>query len=125
MAKNKIIPLIALNGGFDHAVLTFKEEWEEWKDGKLTDVILGVRLGLALQGDRMSTLTLNVKGTDPIPRVSDEQIGEACASMKFIFVKLSPAVKVKLYGRDKEIGMSVETTADNVSLAQVKQPPAE
>ena len=96
MANNLIVNLTGVNGGADYAILTGKKDDFPYADGKRTsDTPIGIKLTLALQGSRLSSLTVKFD-RDPIPSVEDAQIEAACSACKFLFVRI-PDCKVKVY----------------------------
>ena len=111
--------LEAVNG-VNYGILVEKSELFDWQDRKrVSDTPIGVRLGLALPGARMSTLAVKFDHA-PLPKVTDEQIAAACASNNFLYVQIPDAV-VTLYSADNGIGMTATAeTAQIVTLNNSK-----
>ncbi len=106
MAYNLTVNLAAVNGGADYAILTAKNEIFPYADGKRTsDTPIGIKLTLALQNSRLSSLTVKFDH-DPLPDVEDAQIEAACSACKLLFVRI-PDCKVKVFsGSGSGLGMS-------------------
>lgn len=105
------VPLAAINGGADYAILVGKDEMFPWENGhRVSDVPIGVKLKLLLQNGRMEPLTVKFP-SDPLPKITDEAIAEACSACRFLFVKV-PDCNVDLRSENKPnstvngIGMS-------------------
>lgn len=115
MANNKFtMPLAGANAGLDIVPLVAKSDWHDYKDGKRTsDAPMGVKFDVALQGNRLSPLTIKIKGSDPIPQLTDEEISKACAEMKYIYARFSEC-EVSIYTINGEMKMS--STATGVQL---------
>ena len=80
MANDFTVDLAAANGKVDYAILTKKEDTFPYTDGKRTsDTPIGTKLTLALQGSRLSSLTVKFDH-DPLPSVDDAQIKAARAN---------------------------------------------
>lgn len=114
MANDFTVDLAAANGKVDYAILTKKEDTFPYTDGKRTsDTPIGTKLTLALQGSRLSSLTVKFDH-DPLPSVDDAQIKAACSACKFLFVSI-PDCEVKLYpGRSG--GLAMTATAKTAEL---------
>jgi hypothetical protein len=66
--KKLVLTLPAVNGGQDAAVLTEKSDLFVYVDGnKTSDVPIGTKFVIALQGNKLSPLTVKIKGNDPLP----------------------------------------------------------
>jgi hypothetical protein len=97
MLKKLDLPLAAVNGGHETAILVEKADLFNYVDGKKTgDTPIGKRFTVALFGGKLTSLTVKIKGADPLPNVTDEQITAACAAMKFPIVRFTDC-KVTLY----------------------------
>lgn len=103
--NNLNLDLAGVNGKVDYAILTGKSETFPFADGKRTsDTPNGVKLTLALQNSRLSSLTVKFDH-DPLPDVEDAQIEAACSACKFLFVRI-PDCKIKVYSISGNFGMS-------------------
>ena len=96
--NNLNLDLAGVNGKVDYAILTGKSETFP------SDTPNGVKLTLALQNSRLSSLTVKFDH-DPLPDVEDAQIEAACSACKFLFVRI-PDCKIKVYSISGNFGMS-------------------
>ena|GEM_PF-1611981 len=95
-----------VNNDENIAILTGKSENYEYKDGKrLGDSPIGMKYNVVLPGNRLNGLTVKVAGADQLQQISDEQIGEAISSRKFILVRFTNC-KVSIYNIDDSMIMS-------------------
>lgn len=112
--NNIIVALNAVNGGADYAILTGKSEIFPYSDGKKSsDTPIGVKLTLALQNSRLSSLTVKYDH-DPLPSIDDAQIEVACSACKFLFVRI-PDCKVKVYSSTGS-GLGMTATAEKAEI---------
>lgn len=121
MAKNRMdVSLQAVNNGLDYAILTGKSFYYPYENGKRTDETpLGMKVEVALPGNRLSPLTIKVAGMiDPIPTISDEEIAARCTSTTFVAVRFSDC-KVSLYSINGQMVMSA--TAADAELVNFKK----
>lgn len=121
MAKNKLeVPLQAVNSGLDYAILTGKSFYYPYENGKRTDETpLGMKVEVALPGNRLSPLTVKVEGaTDPLPAISDEEIEASCTNTKLVAVRFADC-KVSLYSINGQMVMSA--TATDAELVNFKK----
>lgn len=112
MASNKIeIGFPAVNGGQIWGILTGQSPILAYNGGKkVSDDPIGHKFNFALQGNRFTSLSVKIEGTaDPLPEVTDEQLQEACASMKLIAAK-PIGCKVTLYSIGGEMVMTATAT---------------
>ena len=102
--KNKlVISLLAVNNGLDYAILT----GISWK------------IEVALQGSRLSALTVKVDGAaDPLPEISDEEIEANCASLKLLAARFKEC-SITVYTINNSMVMSA--TASGVELVNFKK----
>lgn len=111
------VDLPAVNSGANYAILTGKSDTFQYEDGKkVSDTRTGVKLNIALQGSRMSNLTVKFDH-DPLPKISDVDIEAACRECRPLFVQIPDCV-VNLYSSSGGgIGMTATaTTAQVVTL---------
>ncbi len=119
--KNKlVISLLAVNNGLDYAILTGKSPVYPFENNrKVSDTPIGWKFDIALQGSRMSTLTVKFDGaTDPLPEISDEEIEASCASLKLLAVRFKEC-SVTVYTINNSMVMSA--TASGVELVNFKK----
>lgn len=117
MANNTIeVALNAVNGGKEYTILLGKSYIYPYKDGQRTSEIpIATKFTVGLQGNRFSQLSIKIDGsTDPLPNITDEEIGEACTKLKLIPVKFEDC-NVKLYNLQGKMMMTA--TASSVTLA--------
>lgn len=115
------VPLAAINGGADYALLAGKDEMYPYENGRrVSDAPIGVKLRLILQNNRMETLAVKFP-SDPLPKVTDEAIAEACSACRFMFVKV-PDCDVNLFSGSSGNGIGMSATAQT---AQVVPAPKE
>lgn len=120
MYKMKV-NLAAINGGVDFALLAGKDEMFAYENGRrVSDAPIGVKLRLILQNNRMETLAVKFP-SDPLPKVTDEAIAEACSACRFMFVKV-PDCDVNLFSGSSGNGIGMSATAQT---AQVVPAPKE
>ena len=110
------VDLSSVNG-VDYALLVGKSDVFPYENGKRTsDVRVGVKLTIALQGSRLSTLTVKFDH-DPLPKITDEQILTACVECKFLFVQIPDCVVNLFSNSGGGIGMTATAqTAQIVNL---------
>lgn len=110
----------AINGGQEIAILTSKSSGYAFEGGKRTsDTPTHTKIGVALQGNRLTPLTVKVEGsTDPLPSISDEQIAAACLSVKLLAVRFTDC-KVSIYSIGGQMVMSA--TASGVELVNMSK----
>ncbi|MCL1822611.1 MAG: hypothetical protein FWG44_00210 [Oscillospiraceae bacterium] len=97
MIKKLDLTLAAINGGQETAILTAKADFFPYANGKKSsETPIGVKFTVALQGNKFTSLDVKIKGVDPLPNVTDEQLTVACATMKYPIVKFTDC-KVTLY----------------------------
>lgn len=110
--------LAAINGGVDYALLAGKDDLFSYDNGRRTsDTPIGVKLTLALQNSHLSTLSVKFP-SDPLPKVSDEAIAEACSTCHFMYVQV-PDCNVNLFSGENGIGMSA--TANSARIVNLKE----
>lgn len=108
------VDLPAVNAGLDYALLVGKADVFPYENGKRTsDVRTGVKLTLALQGSRLSTLTVKFDH-DPLPKITDEEIEEAVMNCKFVFVQI-PDCAVNLFSSGSG-GIGMTATAETAQI---------
>ncbi|MDR0325406.1 MAG: hypothetical protein LBI19_04835 [Oscillospiraceae bacterium] len=116
MANRINTNLAAVNGGQDFALLTGKSDIFPYENGKRTsDVRTGVRLNVALQGNRLTPLSIKYDH-DPLPNVSDEQIEATNTERKFVFA-LIPDCDVSLFATSN--GMIMSASAKTAKIYDV------
>ncbi len=111
------VDLSAVNGGADFALLVSKTDVFPYENGKRTsEMRIGVKLTLALQNARLSTLTVKFDH-DPLPKITDEEIETACSECKFIFAQIPDCVVNLFSSSGGGIGMTATAqTAQIVTL---------
>lgn len=110
--------LPAVNGGVDYVILAAKTPNYTYENGRRTsDTPTGWKLTLALQNNRLSPLSVKFP-SDPLPKVTDEEIMEACSACKFLFVQV-PDCAVSLFSGDNGIGMSA--VAQSARIVNLKE----
>lgn len=112
MANNNKLEITfpAANGGVNWAVLTGIEPRYTYEGGKkVGENPIGYKVNFALQSNRFKSLSVKVDGGNPLSDVTDEQIQEACSSMKLIAAK-PVGCKVTLYSIGGEMVMSATAT---------------
>lgn len=111
------VDLPAVNDGADYAMLVGKSDIFPYENGKRTsEVRIGVKLTLALQNARLSTLTVKFDH-DPLPKITDEQIGESCAACKFVFVQVPDCI-VNLFSSSGG-GIGMTATAQTAQIVTI------
>ena len=120
MAKlNRIeTTLPAVNGGQELAVLTGKRASYPYTDGKRGETPDGNTFDIAMQGNRLTALSVKVLGVDPLPNVTDEAISEAVAAGQFPYVRFADC-KISVYTMQNEMRMSA--TATSVELVEPRK----
>ncbi len=117
--KKIAISLEAVNGGANYALLADKRDIFPYdSSGKRTsDTPIGVRLDMALQKAGLQQLAVKFP-TDPLPKLTAEQIAAANAACRFLFVQI-PDCLVTLYTTDRG-GISMTATAETAKLVSIK-----
>lgn len=110
------LDIAGVNKGATCAILVGKAETYPYENKKRTsDIPDGVRLTVALQNSRLTPLSVRFDH-DPLPKVTDEQIEEATAAGKFLYVQIPDAI-VTIYSGSSGIGMTATaSTAQLVTL---------
>ena len=112
------VPLSAVNAGLDYAMLVGKSNIFPFENGhKTSDIPIGVKLNLGLIGARMATLTVKFDH-DPLPKISDDDIAEATASCRFLFIQV-PDCSVNLYASNSGGGLGMTATAQTAQLVNL------
>ncbi len=110
LMPNKITTTLeAVNGGLNFFILTGKHDVFAFENGKRTQDRIGTGLTGALPGNRLATITVKIKGADPLENIPDEKISAACAAMKFPLVKFTDCV-VTLYNMNGQLGMTATSS---------------
>lgn len=111
------IPLEAINGGLDGAILVGIRPSYPNKDGKrISETPDKIRYDVVLPGNCFAPLTVSIPGSiDTLSQVSDEQIAEGCATLRPLLVRFTNCT-VKIYVIKGEQKMSA--TADSVELVK-------
>lgn len=98
--------------GCEIAILTGQQEQFKY-DGKVrTDERLGVSISVAAQGQCFAAYNVKIPNGQLLP-VIDEEIADACATMRPIFVKFN-GFKAKPYPKDNRIAFSC--SAESVEI---------
>lgn len=99
-------PLASVNADMDVVILCEKAPIYAYADGKRTsDTPIGTRLTVALPGARMTQLSVKFDGTDPLPKINDEDLRMSLESCQFLYATL-PGCEVTLYPSANGIGMT-------------------
>lgn len=119
MALYKIgTDLAAVNGGVDYAILAGKDMSFPYENGRRTsDTPIGYKLTLALQNNRLNTLSVKFP-SDPLPKITDEEIMEACSACKPMLVQIPDCV-VNLFSGNNGIGTTA--TAQSARIVNLKE----
>lgn len=97
--------LTSVNSGIEAVIICEKSDVFPFADGKRTsDTPIGTRLVVALPGARLEHLSVRFD-TDPIPKITDEQIQASVENCQFIYATLPDCV-VTLYPSANGIGMT-------------------
>ena len=116
--RNFKTTLAAVHSGVDVGILIGKDDIYAYKDGKkASDTPIGTKLTLALQNSRLTQLTVKYNH-DPLPKVDDTIIDEACSSGQFLYVQIPDCV-VNVYSTDNGIGMT--GTAQTAQLVKMEK----
>lgn len=110
------IPIEALNGGLDGAILVGKKPGYAYADGKRQgDTPVSWKYDVLLPGNSMSHLTVTIEGSkDKLASITDSAIADACSNLDLILVTLEHCV-VTLYAID---GLKMSAVADNIAVIQ-------
>ncbi|MBP8641214.1 MAG: hypothetical protein KBI01_10030 [Oscillospiraceae bacterium] len=82
-----LLVLAAINGGMDFAVLVGKAPYRNYMNDKPSEEIIGYRYDIALQGNRLTTLSVKIEGADTSPHLTDEMIALATTEGRYIYCK--------------------------------------
>ena len=114
MSNKKIqTTMEAVNSGENHVILVGKNPLYAFEGGKRVGDQIGVRLTVAMQGNRLSQMPIRIEGDDPLPGITDEQLTEMCRERKYVYVKLKECV-VTIYTVNGNMGLS--GTASGVEI---------
>ncbi len=103
--------LDAINAKLEFAVLVSKKPLHSYDEtGKKSEAATGTKLTVALPGNRFEPLGIKFEGTDPLPKVTDEMIGEACERCTPLYVRLTDC-KVVIYSGSSGMGMTATAKA--------------
>ena len=107
--------LEGINRNLSTVFLTGKHDVFPYASGKrISEIKTATKFTGVLPGNCLTPLSVKIEGaTDPLPDISNEKIAEACATMKFIFVRFTDCM-VSLYNMNGQLGMTA--TAHGVSL---------
>lgn len=117
---NKIsLPFPSMNGGADWCILPGLRPSYPTDNGKrVSDTPDSWRADVAMQGNCFAPLTVKINGSaNPLPGIDEDQIAEACASMKPIYVRLTDCV-ISVYGFD---GLRMTAVARGIELARANK----
>ncbi|MBE7725924.1 MAG: hypothetical protein E7244_16370 [Enterocloster citroniae] len=112
MASNKLeVTLAALNKGQDYAILTGKSPIYSYDNGKRTsDSPIGFKVSVALQGNRLSPLSVKIEGkTDPLSKISEEEIEASCTNIELLVVRFIDCI-INIYTINGQMLMSATAT---------------
>lgn len=110
------VDLPSVNAGVDYAILAGKSDTYAYENGKrISEQRTGVKLTLALQGSRLSTLTVKFDH-DPLPKITDEEIEDAIMNCKFIFVQVPDAIVSLFSSSSNGGGIGMSATADSAQI---------
>lgn len=110
--------LEAVNGGDNTVILVAKKlMYAKGSDGKATDTIESVRLDVLLPKSRMNALAVKFT-TDPLPKLTDEEIAQACADLAPPIVQLE-GTTVKLYSNPTG-GLVMTATAETAKIISLE-----
>ena len=119
MPRRITATITTVNGGLDYIILCEKSNLYQYEDGKRTsDTPIGTRLTVALPGARLAPLSVRFE-TDPIPKITDEQIRESIEDCHFLYAAL-PDCEASIYpSTNGGIGMSA--TGKTVQLVELEK----
>jgi hypothetical protein len=100
------VPVV--NNGLEKLILTAKNEGE---DAKTKEII--TRYSVALPGNRLSPMTVKIRGKDALSTIKDEDIVAGLANSKHIFVTLENC-QIKFYVIDGNQILSAAATGIKV-----------
>lgn len=110
--------LEAVNGGDNTVILVAKKlVYAKGSDGKATDNVEGVRLDVLLPKSSMTALAVKF-AADPLPKLTDEEIAQACADFAPPIVQLS-GTTVKLYSNPTG-GLGMTATAETAKIINLE-----
>ncbi len=120
MAQIPLIPLTAINGGLDWAILVGRRPGFSFKDGKRTsDTPEKYSYAVCLPGNCYAGLSVSIPGgVDALSAITDDQIAEGCATLCPLLVRLTNAT-VKIYSFNGEQKMSA--TASGIELVKASK----
>lgn len=106
MANKLIVTLATVNGGLDYCILTAKAPIPLYENGTKLKKSGGTKLSVLLQGNRFTPLNVKIEGDNNVlPNLTDEQINDACLSLKLIPVRFTDC-KITLYSINNNMIMS-------------------
>ncbi len=106
MSTNKInTNLSAINGGQDIVILVAKTVAYPYINGKRSDAPNGFKFDVALQGNKLTPLSVKIEGVDPLPQVTEEVLTAATVAGKFIYARIIDCT-VSIYTMNGNMGMA-------------------
>lgn len=97
-------------------ILTSQAEQYEYINGKKTDKMSGCRFSVVSPCRNFESFNVKVEG-GKLLRLTDEEIDEACASMKPIWVRFSD-FKAKPYASSNGKGIAYSCSASGVEIVE-------
>lgn len=116
MAKNEITLTADQMFGKSDVILTAQTEQYEFKNGERTDKVTGIKVSVVSPMRNFQTFNVKIEG-GKLLRLTDEEIDEACASMKPIWVHFSD-FKAKPYASSNGKGIAYSCSASGVEIVE-------
>jgi len=116
MAKNKISLTADQILGTDKVIVTAQTEQYEYVNGERTDRITGIKVTVVSPMRNFQSFNVKIEG-GKLLRVTDEEIDEACASMKPIWIRFND-FKAKPYASSNGKGIAYSCSASGVEIVE-------
>ena len=118
MANKLTVNLATVNGGLDYCILTGKGLMSLYENGTKSDKSGGTKVNVVLQGNRFTPLNVQIEGDNNVlPNLTDDQINDACSSLKLIPVRFSDC-KITLYSINNNMVMSATASGCEILLSK-------
>lgn len=114
MAKNEIALTAEQMLGKEECILATQSEVYEYVNGEKTDKLKGIRVSVVSPMRNFQTFNVKIEG-GKLLRLTDEEIDEACASMKPIWVRFTD-FKAKPYASSNGKGIAYSCSASEVEI---------
>ena len=119
MKKNEIVLTDEQIFGTKTVILTDQSEQFEYINGEKTEKLIGIRVSVVSPMRNFQTFNVKVE-VARLMKLTDEEIDEACASMKPIWVRFTD-FKAKPYASSNGKGIAYSCSASDVEIVEADE----